>query len=49
MPKSSNVLDAEGDIPTRSYLRHNQRMFGGTSTVWNGQCAVLEKTFVLEP
>ncbi len=36
-------VHATGDLPSTYYPRHNQRIFGGTSTVWNGWCAVLEK------
>ena len=36
-------VDATGDLPSAYYPLHNQRIFGGTSTVWNGWCAVLEK------
>lgn len=34
---------ADGDLPPAYYARHSQRVFGGTSTVWTGWCAVLEK------
>ena len=39
-----NVMTATGDLPASYYTRrHNKRTFGGTSTVWTGWCAVLEK------
>ena len=37
------LVHATGDLPSTYYPLHNQRIFGGTSTVWNGWCAVLEK------
>ncbi len=37
------LVNATGDLPSTYYPLHNQRVFGGTSTVWNGWCAVLEK------
>ena len=36
------VIEASGDISS-AHSRHNQRVFGGTSIIWNGLCAVLEK------
>ena len=38
-----STVAATGDFPSAYYPLHNQRIFGGTSTVWNGWCAVLEK------
>ena len=38
-----SLVDATGDLTATSYAFHNQRVFGGTSTVWNGWCQVLEK------
>ena len=38
-----STVAATGDLPSAYYPLHNQRIFGGTSTVWNGWCAVLEK------
>ncbi len=38
-----NVVTATGDFPASHYIRHNRRILGGTSTVWTGYCAVLEK------
>ena len=38
-----STVVATGDFPSAYYPLHNQRIFGGTSTVWNGWCAVLEK------
>lgn len=38
-----NEVTATGDLPVSSYILHNRRIFGGTSTVWTGWCAVLEK------
>lgn len=36
-------VDATGDLGSEHYSVHSQRIFGGTSTVWEGWCAVLEK------
>ena len=38
-----STVNATGHFPSAYYSLHNQRVFGGTSTVWNGWCAVLEK------
>jgi choline dehydrogenase-like flavoprotein len=38
-----SVVEATGDLPSNYYPNHNQRVLGGTSTVWAGYCAVLEK------
>ena len=38
-----SLVDATGDLPANHYALHSQRVFGGTSTVWNGWCQVLEK------
>ena len=38
-----SMVDATGDLPSAYYPLHNQRIFGGTSTVWSGWCAVVEK------
>lgn len=38
-----NEVTATGDLAVSSYILHNRRIFGGTSTVWNGWCTVLEK------
>ena len=38
------MVDAGGDIDSSYYYsHHNRRIFGGTSTVWHGWCAVLER------
>ncbi len=38
------VVEASGDISAARYSSlHSQRMFGGTSIVWDGFCGVLEK------
>ena len=37
-----SLVDASGDLDSSYYSRHNQRIFGGTSTVWGGLCKVLE-------
>ena len=34
---------ATGDLSADYYAGHSQRAFGGTSTIWTGYCAVLEK------
>ena len=34
---------AHGSLKSNHYELHNQRVLGGTSTVWNGFCAVLEE------
>ena len=38
-----SLVDARGDVSSYRYSRHNQRIFGGTSSVWSGWCAVLER------
>ena len=38
-----SMVDASGDVDSPYYSIHNQRIFGGTSTVWSGWCAVLER------
>ena len=38
-----SLVDASGDVDSSYYSFHNQRIFGGTSTVWSGWCAVLER------
>ena len=38
-----SIVDASGDLPAAYYTRHSQRVFGGTSSIWNGRCVVLEK------
>ena len=38
-----SLVDATGDLRSSYYSRHSQRIFGGTSTVWNGYCKVLER------
>ncbi len=38
-----STVDATGHFPAACYSLHSQRIFGGTSTIWNGWCAVLEK------
>ena len=37
-----SLVDASGDVDSSYYSIHNQRIFGGTSTVWSGWCKVLE-------
>ena len=36
-------VQAEGDIASRHFARHSQRVFGGTSNIWRGWCAVLDE------
>lgn len=36
-------IDATGDLPPSHFPLHAQRIFGGTSRVWAGWCAVLEE------
>lgn len=36
-------VDLHGDFPLDYFPMHTQRCFGGTSTIWGGFCAVLEK------
>ena len=38
-----SLVDASGDLDSSYYSLHNQRIFGGTSTIWSGWCAVLER------
>ena len=38
-----SLVDASGDADSSYYSRHNQRIFCGTSTVWSGWCATLER------
>ena len=38
-----SLVDAEGDLPADYYSLHSRRVFGGSSTIWSGYCAVLEK------
>lgn len=38
-----NEVTVTGDLLPSHYRLHNRRTFGGTSTVWTGWCAVLEK------
>jgi choline dehydrogenase-like flavoprotein len=38
-----SVVEASGDLSSDYFPPHNQRVLGGTSTVWNGYCAVLER------
>ncbi len=44
-PKNQQLSDvnATGDLSDKYYSVHAQRVFGGTSTIWNGWCAVLEE------
>jgi choline dehydrogenase-like flavoprotein len=37
------AVEASGDLSSDYYPVHNQRVLGGTSTIWNGYCAVMEK------
>ena len=36
-------VQAEGDFPAPYFASHSQRVFGGTSNVWQGWCAVLDE------
>ncbi|MEX0606363.1 MAG: GMC family oxidoreductase [Marinobacter sp.] len=36
-------VQLHGDLPDDYFPMHTQRCFGGTSTIWGGFCAVLEK------
>ena len=36
-------VEAEGDFGAVYYARHSQRVFGGTSNIWTGHCAVLDE------
>lgn len=36
-------VQLHGDLPDKYFPMHTQRCFGGTSTIWGGFCAVLEK------
>lgn len=36
-------VQLHGDLPDEYFPMHTQRCFGGTSTIWGGFCAVLEK------
>ena len=36
-------VQAEGDFPAPYFATHSQRVFGGTSNVWQGWCAVLDE------
>ena len=38
-----SAASVTGDLPSAYSSLHNRRIFGGTSTVWGGICAVLEK------
>jgi choline dehydrogenase-like flavoprotein len=38
-----SAVEASGDLSSDYYPLHNQRVLGGTSTIWNGYCAVMEK------
>ena len=37
------LTQATGDLDATHYSTHSRRIFGGTSTVWVGYCAVLEE------
>ena len=37
-----SMVDASGDLDSSYYSFHNQRILGGTSTVWSGWCKVLD-------
>ena len=41
-------VQAEGDLQPDYFVKHNQRIFGGTSSVWHGWCAVLDERPFLE-
>ena len=43
MAQELSLVDASGDLDSSNYSFHNQRIFGGTSTIWEGWCAVLER------
>ena len=36
-------VQAEGNFPAPYFATHSQRVFGGTSNVWQGWCAVLDE------
>ena len=36
-------VEAEGDQPSAYFATHSQRVFGGTSNLWAGWCAVLDE------
>lgn len=36
-------VDASGDVGSNKYAHHSRRIFGGTSSIWNGWCAALEQ------
>ena len=36
-------VEIQGDLPDNYFPMHTQRCFGGSSTIWGGFCAVLEK------
>ena len=36
-------VEAEGDLPPAYFAGHSQRIFGGTSNIWSGWCAVLDE------
>ena len=36
-------VEATGDLPSAYFATHNQRVFGGTSNIWVGWCAVLDE------
>lgn len=38
-----SLVDAEGELPADYFSAHSRRVFGGSSTIWSGWCAVLEK------
>ena len=38
-----SMMEVSGDIGSHYYAFHSQRVYGGTSSIWTGWCAVLEK------
>ena len=36
-------VQAKGDFGRSYFAKHSQRVFGGTSNIWGGWCAVLDE------